>query len=255
MATFAAGTRVAGSCCGRFTPCRARARPGVETWEGESWKNRSGTNAWSYMTVDVERGLVFAPTGSPTSDFYGADRKGQNLYGNCLIALDAATGKLKWFQQLVHHDIWDWDLPAAPMSDRRRPQRPPRARRRADDEDEHALHLRPRDRRAALRARRTARAAERRAGRGHVADAAVPAQPAAALAHDLRSREGLLHAHARARGLLPRPLGHAQDVHEGHLHAARARRHDGDVSEHARRRQLERAVVTTRGAASCSPTS
>jgi glucose dehydrogenase len=88
--------------------------PGVETWEGESWKDRSGTNAWSYMTVDVERGLVFAPTGSPTSDFYGADRKGKNLYGNCLIALDAATGKLKWFQQLVHHDIWDWDLPAAP---------------------------------------------------------------------------------------------------------------------------------------------
>jgi quinoprotein glucose dehydrogenase len=89
--------------------------PGVETWAGESWKNRSGTNAWSYMTVDAERGLVFAPTGSPTSDFYGADRKGKNLYGNSLIALDAATGKLKWFQQLVHHDIWDWDLPAAPV--------------------------------------------------------------------------------------------------------------------------------------------
>ena len=89
--------------------------PGVETWEGESWKDRSGTNAWSYMTVDLERGLVFAPTGSPTSDFYGADRRGRNLYGNCLIALDAMTGKLKWFQQLVHHDIWDWDLPAAPL--------------------------------------------------------------------------------------------------------------------------------------------
>jgi quinoprotein glucose dehydrogenase len=88
--------------------------PGVETWDGESWKNRSGTNAWSYMTVDVERGLVFAPTGSPTSDFYGADRKGKNLYGNSLIALDASTGALKWFQQLVHHDLWDWDLPAAP---------------------------------------------------------------------------------------------------------------------------------------------
>jgi quinoprotein glucose dehydrogenase len=66
------------------------------------------------MTVDEERGLVFAPTGSPTSDFYGGDRKGHNLYGNSLVALDAATGKLRWFQQLVHHDIWDWDLPAAP---------------------------------------------------------------------------------------------------------------------------------------------
>ena len=89
--------------------------PGVETWEGESWKDRSGTNAWSYMTLDVERGLLFAPTGSPTSDFYGADRKGRNLYGNSLVALDAATGRLKWFQQLVHHDLWDWDLPAAPI--------------------------------------------------------------------------------------------------------------------------------------------
>jgi len=88
--------------------------PGVETWQGDSWKNRSGTNAWSFMTLDVERGLLFAPTGSPTSDFYGADRAGRNLYGNSLIALDANTGKLRWFQQLVHHDIWDWDIPAAP---------------------------------------------------------------------------------------------------------------------------------------------
>jgi glucose dehydrogenase len=88
--------------------------PGVETWEGESWKNRSGTNAWTYMTLDADRGLVFAGTGSPTSDFYGADRKGKNLYANSLLALDANTGKLVWFQQLVHHDIWDWDLPAAP---------------------------------------------------------------------------------------------------------------------------------------------
>jgi quinoprotein glucose dehydrogenase len=88
--------------------------PGVETWENESWRNRSGTNAWSYMTVDIDRGLIFAPTGSPTSDFYGADRRGKNLYGNSLVAIDANTGRLKWFHQLVHHDIWDWDLPAAP---------------------------------------------------------------------------------------------------------------------------------------------
>jgi quinoprotein glucose dehydrogenase len=87
---------------------------GIETWEGTSWKNRSGTNAWSFLTVDSERGIVFAPTGSPTADFYGGDRKGSNLYGNSIIALDAATGRLKWFRQLVHHDIWDWDVPAAP---------------------------------------------------------------------------------------------------------------------------------------------
>src|SRR5262245_19469733 len=88
--------------------------PGVETWEGESWKNRSGTNMWSFFTVDVERGLVFAPLGSPTSDYYGGDRKGANLYGNAVVALDASTGRLKWHQQLVHHDLWDFDLPAAP---------------------------------------------------------------------------------------------------------------------------------------------
>lgn len=88
--------------------------PGVETWEGESWRNRSGTNVWAFFTVDVERGLLFAPIGSPTSDYYGADRKGKNLYGNSIVALDANTGRLKWYHQLVHHDLWDFDLPAAP---------------------------------------------------------------------------------------------------------------------------------------------
>ncbi|MEW5983636.1 MAG: PQQ-binding-like beta-propeller repeat protein [Acidobacteriota bacterium] len=88
--------------------------PGVETWEGDSWKNRSGTNMWAFFTVDVERGMVFVPLGSPTSDYYGGDRHGANLYGNSLVALEAATGKMKWYQQLVHHDLWDFDLPAAP---------------------------------------------------------------------------------------------------------------------------------------------
>lgn len=89
--------------------------PGVETWAGESWRQRSGTNAWGFLTIDVERGLVFVPLGSPTSDFYGADRRGAGLYGNSLVALDAATGKLRWHQQLVHHDLWDYDLAAAPI--------------------------------------------------------------------------------------------------------------------------------------------
>lgn len=88
--------------------------PGVETWEGNSWRNRSGTNMWAFFTVDTERGLVFVPLGSPTSDYYGADRHGANLYGNSIVALDAATGALKWHHQLVHHDLWDFDLPAEP---------------------------------------------------------------------------------------------------------------------------------------------
>ncbi len=89
--------------------------PGTETWPPGAWKNRSGTNAWGFMTVDTARGLVFVPLGSPTDDFYGADRHGDNLYGNSLVALDAATGRLRWHQQLVHHDLWDYD-PGAPPS-------------------------------------------------------------------------------------------------------------------------------------------
>lgn len=88
--------------------------PGSDTWPPGGWKNRSGTNTWGFFSVDAARGLVFAPTGSPTSDFYGADRKGDNLYGNSLVALDAATGKHRWHQQLVHHDLWDYDVAAAP---------------------------------------------------------------------------------------------------------------------------------------------
>ena len=69
---------------------------------------------WGFFTVDVKRGIVYAPLGAPTSDFYGADRVGDNLYGNSLVALDARTGEKKWHQQLVHHDIWDYDLAAPP---------------------------------------------------------------------------------------------------------------------------------------------
>jgi quinoprotein glucose dehydrogenase len=88
---------------------------GHETWEGDSWERRAGTNVWSVMSVDEERGLVFLPVGSPAYDFYGGDRKGQNLFGNSLVALDAATGKLRWYFQTVHHDLWDYDLPAQPV--------------------------------------------------------------------------------------------------------------------------------------------
>lgn len=89
--------------------------PGHETWPPGAWKNRSGTNAWGFLTVDVERGIVYVPLGSPTADFYGADRHGDGLYGNSLVALDARTGELKWYRQLVHHDLWDFDLAAPPI--------------------------------------------------------------------------------------------------------------------------------------------
>jgi glucose dehydrogenase len=88
--------------------------PGSETWPAGGWKNRSGTNTWGFFTIDVKRGIVYAPLGAPTSDFYGADRIGDGLYGNSLVALDARTGRVKWHQQLVHHDLWDYDLAAPP---------------------------------------------------------------------------------------------------------------------------------------------
>jgi glucose dehydrogenase len=88
--------------------------PGHETWEGDSWRSRSGTNVWGLMTIDTQRGLVFLPFGSPTYDYYGGDRKGANLFGNALVALDAGTGKLKWSFQAVHHDLWDYDLATQP---------------------------------------------------------------------------------------------------------------------------------------------
>src|SRR5580693_4964637 len=88
--------------------------PGSDTWPAGAWKNRSGANTCGFFTVDVKRGIVYAPLGSPTSDFYGADRVGDNLYGNSLVALDARTGDMKWRRQLVHHDLWDYDLSAPP---------------------------------------------------------------------------------------------------------------------------------------------
>lgn len=88
---------------------------GNETWPGTAWKGRSGTNVWGLVSVDTERGLIFLPYGSPSSDFYGADRKGKDLFGNCLVALDADNGKLVWYYQTVHHDTWDYDLESAPV--------------------------------------------------------------------------------------------------------------------------------------------
>jgi quinoprotein glucose dehydrogenase len=87
---------------------------GYDTWPAGAYARAGGANSWPGMAVDVQRGIVFVPTGSPTGDFYGGDRIGADLFGNTLIALDAATGKRIWHFQTVHHDLWDRDLPAAP---------------------------------------------------------------------------------------------------------------------------------------------
>jgi quinoprotein glucose dehydrogenase len=87
---------------------------GNDTWDGDSWKNRGGANAWGGLSVDAGRGLVFAGLGSAAFDFYGGDRRGDNLFANCTIALDARTGKRVWHFQTLHHDLWDHDLPVYP---------------------------------------------------------------------------------------------------------------------------------------------
>lgn len=88
--------------------------PGYETWPKDAWKYVGGVNDWAGMSLDEKRGIVFLALGSPSYDFYGGDRIGQNLYGNSVVALDGRTGKYKWHFQTVHHDLWDYDLPAPP---------------------------------------------------------------------------------------------------------------------------------------------
>jgi quinoprotein glucose dehydrogenase len=98
----------------RFHTVPLPGEHGHETWKGDSWKNRGGANAWGGLSVDVERGLVFAGLGSAAFDFYGGDRHGENLFANCTIALDAKTGERVWHYQTLRHDLWDHDLPTYP---------------------------------------------------------------------------------------------------------------------------------------------
>lgn len=88
--------------------------PGYETWSPDAYKTVGGVNDWAGLSVDSKRGMVFLALGSSSYDFWGTERKGDNLYANCVVALNAATGKHIWHFQTVHHDLWDYDLPAPP---------------------------------------------------------------------------------------------------------------------------------------------
>jgi quinoprotein glucose dehydrogenase len=88
--------------------------PGAETWENESWKRNGHANVWAPMALDEQRGLLYLPTSTPTSDYYGGNRPGANLFAESLVCLEAATGKMKWHFQTVHHGLWDWDIPTQP---------------------------------------------------------------------------------------------------------------------------------------------
>ena len=88
--------------------------PGANTWENESWRRNGHANVWAPMALDEQRGLLYLPTSTPTSDYYGGNRPGANLFAESLVCLDAATGKVKWHFQTVHHGLWDWDIPTQP---------------------------------------------------------------------------------------------------------------------------------------------
>jgi quinoprotein glucose dehydrogenase len=88
---------------------------GAKTWEDESWKTNGHGNVWAPMVLDEARGLIYLPTTTPSSDYYGGQRRGANLFAESLICLDANTGKMKWYFQEVHHGLWDYDNPAPPV--------------------------------------------------------------------------------------------------------------------------------------------
>ena len=87
---------------------------GNETWEDNSWRVTGGANVWTLMSADPELGYVYLPFGTPSNDYYGGHRLGNNLFANSIVCLDASTGEMVWYFQTTHHEIWDYDLPAAP---------------------------------------------------------------------------------------------------------------------------------------------
>ncbi|MFL6448065.1 MAG: PQQ-binding-like beta-propeller repeat protein [Bryobacteraceae bacterium] len=105
---------LSGKLAWTFHPVPHPGEFGYDTWPPEAWKYIGGVNNWGEMSIDEKRGIVYVPTGSPTYDFYGADRPGANLFSDCLVAIDARSGKRLWHFQFVHHDLWDYDAVMAP---------------------------------------------------------------------------------------------------------------------------------------------
>jgi quinoprotein glucose dehydrogenase len=119
-------------------------RPGEkfhETWEDDGWKQRSGVNVWNMLTIDAKRGIAYLPFGAPTFDRYGGDHKGANLFSDSLVAVDANTGKYLWHYQVVHHDIWDYDLDTPPVLLEVNKGRQAHSRHRGDEQERAAVHF------------------------------------------------------------------------------------------------------------------
>ena len=184
---------------------------GYDTWPKDAWKYIGGVNNWGEMTVDTRRGIVYIPLGSPTYDFYGADRIGANLFGTSIVALEARTGKRLWHFQIVHHDLWDLDPSAAPQLTTIRHNGRNRDVVVVTEQDRLALRVRPRDRRADLADRGTAGAEVRDAGRAELADAAV----------SRRTRRRIVEADVRRRRHQPVSVAEEAEAFRKRLLAAR----------------------------------
>ena len=124
--------------------------PAWRTWIGTGAHRTGAANAWSVIAADSARGLVFVPTGSASPDYFGGERKGQNLYANSIVALRAATGEVVWHFQTVHHDLWDYDNASPPAAHHDHPERSPDSGGDPDQQDRHAVRARSRDRRPGL---------------------------------------------------------------------------------------------------------
>ena len=166
---------------------------GNDTWENRSWEHTGKVSGWSIFSADEELGYVYLPLNTAAPDYYGGHRLGDNLFAESLLCLDVETGKRIWHYQFVHHGLWDYDLPAAPnlldiTVDGRR-----REGGRAGHEAGVRLHVRSRDRQAALADRRAAGATVGRSRRADVAHAAVShqARPVRVSGRECRRPRGL----------------------------------------------------------------
>ena len=152
---------------------------GYETWPKDAWTYTGGAANWGELAIDEKRGIAYVPIGTPKYEFWGGDRRGDTLFANCIVALEARTGKRLWHYQTVHHDVWEYEMPAAPQLLTVRVNGATRGRSGAGEQERLPLRAGPGDRQAGLADRGAAGAAIRCARREALAHAAVPDQAAA----------------------------------------------------------------------------
>ncbi len=205
----------------RFHSMPREGEFGSDTWGApDGWKDRSGPSAWVPISVDEKSGVAFVATGNPADSYYGADRHGTNLYANCILALDATTGKLLWYYQMVHHDMWDSDGVGTALLEVHRngttiPAVAGLSKSRA------AFHPRSQNRQTNFRRRGTAGGKKRRARRRVLANAAVSTEAATADATE-HDGGGFDHHDASFGASLRGKMGHGaqqRPLHSDWAHA------------------------------------